>query len=95
MLCTVMDDHGVWWHCRTTDEVGSAFIWTVAVLEKNKYHRVSVSSPSRTGPPHVPSETISWICEPPDCEDLWCPSDADIKAVIEESQQVLCRTDGI
>jgi len=95
MLCTVMDDHGVWWHCRTTDEVGSAFIWTVAVLEKNKYHRVSGSSPSRTGPPHVPSETISWICEPPDCEDLWCPSDADIKAVIEESQQVLCRTDGI
>jgi ABC-type uncharacterized transport system fused permease/ATPase subunit len=89
VLCMALDDENTKWICYTTDDLGTDFLWTVGNLQQQK-HEVVVGgfSLERQAPPNVPSDAISWICVPPDCEDLWCPNRDEVEALIEESRKV-------
>eukprot|EP00931_Biecheleriopsis_adriatica_P042403 TRINITY_DN24168_c0_g1_i2.p1 TRINITY_DN24168_c0_g1~~TRINITY_DN24168_c0_g1_i2.p1 ORF type:complete len:1079 (-),score=186.20 TRINITY_DN24168_c0_g1_i2:269-3505(-) len=93
LLCHSLDENRSQWLCRASDEFGDAFIWTVARLLPGQHKCVIGHGSDRSSKADIPSAMISWMCEPPECEVRWCPSDAEIEELLKESQPLLNKID--
>jgi len=73
-----------YWLCCTTDEDGAAFTWVAVKLSIGKFALTHGMGKGRKVS-WLNNDEVNWICVPPDCEELWCPSSGDMRVLLAQA----------
>lgn len=77
------------WIARTTTEDGSRFAWVVVHLRLGAFLvPVQAGQGERQCPPGISSDSVNWVCEPPEASHQWRPGGPLLRAVVTEGEAV-------
>lgn len=77
------------WVARTTSEDGSRFSWVLVRLRLGAFWvPVLTARGERQCPPGVISDSVNWVCEPPEATQQWRPAGPLLRAVVTEGEAV-------